>query len=182
MIQVNTAAAEVLYRVVMTEVDAKRKKTTLLDLCCGTGTLSLLMAAHVKHVIAIDHSKSAIEDAQRNAAANGVTNVTFMAGTVEEILPKLVDESRLGGHVVAVANPSRRALHPNAIRTLRRMGYIEKLVYVSCKADGDAFNNFVHLCRPRADSGSPLMPVNAVPVDLFPHTPHCELVLTFERF
>lgn len=185
--QINTAAAEVLYRVIMTEVNGadgrkRRKDTTLLDLCCGTGTLALLMACHVKHVIAIDHSVAAIEDARRNAEANGVHNVTFMAGTVEDILPRLVEGNQLSGHVVAVANPSRRGLHPKAIRTLRRMDYIERLVYVSCKADGDAFFNFVFLSRPRSDSGSPFMPVNAIPVDLFPHTPHCELVLTFERF
>ena len=166
----------------MTEVNANAKKTTLLDLCCGTGTLSTLMASHVKHVIGIDSSNSAIEDAKRNAAENNVRNATFLAGTVEEILPRLADENYLTGNVVAVANPSRRGLHPNVIRTLRRMNYIQKLVYVSCKADGDAFNNFVLLCRPRSDSGAPFVPVNAVPVDLFPHTPHCELVLSFERF
>lgn len=178
----NTAAAEVLYRVIMTEIESKPKKTTLLDLCCGTGTLSVLMANYAKNVIAIDSSQSAIEDAKKNAAENNVHNITFMVGTVEDILPKLAEENYLSGHVVAVANPSRRALHPNAIRTLRRMNYIEKLVYVSCQPAGDAFNNFVHLCRPRSDEGPPFVPTNAVPVDLFPHTPHCELVLSFERF
>jgi hypothetical protein len=29
--------------------------------------------------------------------------------------------------------------------------------------------------------GNPLLPVCAIPVDLFPHTPHCELVVLFER-
>lgn len=29
--------------------------------------------------------------------------------------------------------------------------------------------------------GLPFRPVKAVPVDLFPHSPHCELVLVFER-
>lgn len=180
--QVNTAAAEVLYRVVMTELNANKSKTTLLDLCCGTGTLSVLMANHVKNIIAIDSSKSAIEDAKRNATANDVHNITFHNGTVEDILPQLTEQTdALSGHVVAVANPSRRALHPNAIRTLRRMGFIQKLVYVSCKPDGHAFENFVQLCRPRGDQGPPFIPVSAVPVDLFPYTTHCELVLTFDR-
>jgi len=29
--------------------------------------------------------------------------------------------------------------------------------------------------------GAPLVPVCAVPVDMFPHTSHCELIIYFER-
>jgi tRNA (uracil-5-)-methyltransferase len=44
----------------------------LLDLCCGTGTIGITMAQHVKRVIAVDLVADAIEDAKRNAAANGI--------------------------------------------------------------------------------------------------------------
>lgn len=30
--------------------------------------------------------------------------------------------------------------------------------------------------------GEALVPVKAVGVDMFPHTPHCELIIYFERF
>lgn len=29
--------------------------------------------------------------------------------------------------------------------------------------------------------GVPFKPIRAVPVDMFPHTPHCELAVLFER-
>lgn len=29
--------------------------------------------------------------------------------------------------------------------------------------------------------GRAFRPVRAIPVDLFPHTPHCEMVMVFER-
>ena len=43
--------------------------------------------------------------------------------------------------------------------------------------------NFVSLCRPTSNAfpGDPFLPRAVVPVDLFPHTNHFELVLLFER-
>lgn len=39
------------------------------------------------------------------------------------------------------------------------------------------------LCRRKSNriKGDPFCPVMAVPVDLFPHTPHCEMVMLLER-
>ena len=39
------------------------------------------------------------------------------------------------------------------------------------------------LCRPRSKrfEGAPFKTVRAVPVDLFPQTPHCELIVELER-
>ena len=182
--QVNTAAATVLYRVIMTELNCtKKEKTTLLDLCCGTGTLSVLMSDQVRNIVAIDSSESAVSDAKANATANNVQNVTFHVGMLEDILPKLIEQNQLAENVVAVVNPTRRGLHPNVIQTLRHMSFIQRLIYISCRPDGYAFNNFIHLCQPRTlrMNGPLFLPVNAVPVDLFPHTDHCELVITFER-
>ncbi len=44
----------------------------LLDLCCGTGTIGISIARHVKKVIGVELTAEAIEDAKRNAAANGL--------------------------------------------------------------------------------------------------------------
>lgn len=39
------------------------------------------------------------------------------------------------------------------------------------------------LCRKKSNRvlGRPFRPVSATPIDLFPHTPHCELVVLLER-
>ena len=43
--------------------------------------------------------------------------------------------------------------------------------------------NLSKLCQPASKkySGLPFVPVRAIPIDMFPHTPHCELVLVLER-
>lgn len=65
---------------------------------------------------------------------------------------------------------------------LRRKLQLKKLVFISCDPKA-AFKNFVDLTRPASKtlSGDPFVPITALPVDLFPHTHHCELAIYFER-
>ena len=55
-------------------------------------------------------------------------------------------------------------------------------MYVSCHAPSFV-DNAVSLCRPRSGNfgGTPFAPSRAWPVDLFPHTERCELVVLLER-
>lgn len=67
--QVNTQAAEVLYGIVGAWCAAS-ERTTVLDICCGTGTIGLSMAKRVRRVIGIELSPDAVGDAVHNAALN----------------------------------------------------------------------------------------------------------------
>jgi len=55
-------------------------------------------------------------------------------------------------------------------------------VYISCDPRA-AMRNLIDLARPSSKQylGEPLVPVKAIPVDMFPHTKHCELILCLER-
>uniref|UniRef100_A0A0P4WEC3 tRNA (uracil(54)-C(5))-methyltransferase n=1 Tax=Scylla olivacea TaxID=85551 RepID=A0A0P4WEC3_SCYOL len=183
--QINTKGAEVLYSTVK-EIAEVSPVTTLLDICCGTGTVSLAMAPHVRGTIGIDITTGAVEDAKKNAALNNINNTIFIAGRAEKVLPRLTDELAQCSDVVAVVNPARAGLHPQVIRTIRKCEAIQKLIYVTCKPDGFAMENFVKLGSkkiksPKARNTIPFIPKYAVPVDLFPHTCHNELVMLFER-
>ena len=121
--QVNTPAAEVLYSKCAEWCNInKDKKTTLLDLCCGTGTIGITMAGAVDKVIGIEMVPEAIEDAKRNAALNSkaflydmaylklnseldISNVTYYANKVEERID--VIEQEKNEDVVAVLDPPR---------------------------------------------------------------------------
>jgi tRNA (uracil-5-)-methyltransferase len=69
--QVNTPAAELLYAkcAEWCSIDPN-KKTTLLDLCCGTGTIGITMAKSVERVVGIEMVPEAIVDAKANAKLN----------------------------------------------------------------------------------------------------------------
>uniref|UniRef100_A0A8C4I0G0 tRNA (uracil(54)-C(5))-methyltransferase n=1 Tax=Dicentrarchus labrax TaxID=13489 RepID=A0A8C4I0G0_DICLA len=67
--QVNTGAAEVLYSAVgeWAQLD---QDSTVLDVCCGTGTIGISLAKRVKKVIGIELCQEAVEDAKVNAKLN----------------------------------------------------------------------------------------------------------------
>ncbi|KAJ8418214.1 hypothetical protein AAFF_G00139230 [Aldrovandia affinis] len=181
--QVNTAAAEVLYGAVR-DLSAVAEGDTLLDVCCGAGAIGISMASLVERVIGVEVVEQAVEDAKHNATLNHVRNCEFLPGKAEVVLPQLVPLLSPEQGLVAVANPSRAGLHYRVVRALRNHSAIRRLVYVSCKPEGEAMRNFQELCCPtdrqKKLTGEPFIPTTAVPVDMFPHTLHCELVLVFE--
>ncbi|KAF6716499.1 tRNA (uracil(54)-C(5))-methyltransferase-like protein B [Oryzias melastigma] len=189
--QVNQAAAEVLYATLRDLISPNTEKLgtstdTLLDVCCGTGAIGITASPRVEKVIGIELIEQAVEDAVHNAALNNVLNCQFVSGKAEAVLPGvMVDLSCSGGGLTAVVNPARAGLHYRVVRALRNQPSIRRLIYVSCKPDGEAMRNFRELCclpdPQKKLTGEAFSPTLAVPVDMFPHTPHCELVLLFER-
>ncbi|XP_077554103.1 tRNA (uracil-5-)-methyltransferase homolog B-like [Haemaphysalis longicornis] len=79
----------------------------------------------------------------------------------------------------AVVNSGQAGLS----RALCKCGHIKRLVYISCQPEGAAMDNFVDLCSnlPRARKvGAPFcLLLLACPVDMFPQTGHCKLLLLF---
>ncbi|XP_058101800.1 zinc finger CCCH domain-containing protein 24 isoform X3 [Magnolia sinica] len=112
-------------------------------------------------------------------------------------------------HVVAIVDPPRVGLHPIVIKALRTHPSLRRLVYISCNPE-TLVANAIELCTPSPDkpekgknnrgwrkmssaglarhraksmpNSEPFQPVKAMAVDLFPHTPHCEMVMLLERF
>ncbi|KAL6967269.1 hypothetical protein U1Q18_033073 [Sarracenia purpurea var. burkii] len=112
-------------------------------------------------------------------------------------------------NVVAIVDPPRFGLHPTVIKALRTHPRLRRLVYISCNPES-LVANAIELCTPSSDkaekgnknnrgwrnmssaglarhraksmpNSEPFRPVKAMAVDLFPHTPHCELVMLLER-
>ncbi|XP_076830179.1 tRNA (uracil-5-)-methyltransferase homolog B [Brachyhypopomus gauderio] len=182
--QVNRSAAEALYKT-LAELNKTCAEKTLLDVCCGTGAIGISLSTRMKKVIGIELIQQAVEDAKYNAAFNGIQNCEFLSGKAEAVLPNLIPNLCSDGGLTAIVNPSRAGLHHRVIRALRNNSVIRRLIYISCKPEGEAMRNFRELCgKPNWQkklTGAAFMPTVAVPVDMFPHTHHCELVLVFER-
>lgn len=134
---VNTRAAEVLYSSIV-EAAEVTKDSIVLDLCCGTGTIGLVMAKHVKQVYGIELVETAVTDARHNAEVNGVENIEFIAARVEDALEGVLSTNlRLGDDVVVILDPPRSGVHATVIESLRKAGLVRRLVYVACAADND---------------------------------------------
>ncbi|CAL8248827.1 unnamed protein product [Merluccius merluccius] len=178
--QVNTGAAEVLYSKVgeWAQLD---QDSTVLDVCCGTGTIGLSLAKRVRKVIGIELCQEAVEDAKHNAKLNGLTNVEFHCGKAEDVFPKILN-ALVSPNLTAIVDPPRAGLHSKVVLAIRRAEHLKRLVYVSCNAKA-AMANFIDLCRAPSNRvhGAPFRPVRCMAVDLFPQTVHMEMVLLLER-
>ncbi|XP_049817346.1 tRNA (uracil-5-)-methyltransferase homolog A isoform X2 [Aethina tumida] len=179
--QVNTPGAEILYKSAI-ELAAPTKSSTVLDVCCGTGTIGLCFADKCDQVLGLEIIPQAIVDAKENALFNKIENTEFYPGKAEEILGQVCYKSK-NDHVIAIVDPPRAGLQQKAIQQLRKIKRINRLVYVSCNPSL-AMKNFVDLGRPESKTlhGDMFVPVKAVAVDMFPHTKHCELVICFDRW
>eukprot|EP01117_Protostelium_nocturnum_P009539 TRINITY_DN3403_c0_g1_i3.p1 TRINITY_DN3403_c0_g1~~TRINITY_DN3403_c0_g1_i3.p1 ORF type:complete len:533 (-),score=179.09 TRINITY_DN3403_c0_g1_i3:264-1862(-) len=138
--QVNSKGAEILYTLVkdwclelVTEEEAK--DSTILDLCCGTGTIGITMAKHVQSVVGIEMIAEAIEDAKHNANLNGIENCQYLVGKAEDVMRSTEGILR-NKKCIAVVDPPRAGLHPTVVKAIRKCSEIEHLVFVSCDKRG----------------------------------------------
>uniref|UniRef100_A0A8D0EX98 tRNA (uracil(54)-C(5))-methyltransferase n=1 Tax=Strix occidentalis caurina TaxID=311401 RepID=A0A8D0EX98_STROC len=187
--QVNTQAAEVLYTAIG-EWAQLSQESTVLDICCGTGTIGISLAKSgpqkrktpkVKKVIGIELCQEAVQDARVNAQINELNNIEFHCGKAEDLVPSLIN-ILAPQNLITIVDPPRAGLHSKVILAIRRAEHLKKLIYVSCNPRA-AMNNFVDLCRAPSNrvKGASFRPVRALAVDLFPQTRHCELLIFFER-
>eukprot|EP00979_Chaetoceros_neogracilis_P009923 scaffold2299_cov156-Chaetoceros_neogracile.AAC.1 len=190
--QVTTEGAEQLYRVVVDkvkEVASTPKDTLLFDICCGTGTIGLtcMKEGAVGKVVGIDIAEPAIKDAIMNATRNGYSDsdgsTRFVASRAEVAMKKEVQNVARGTPLVAVVDPARDGLHQDVIKALRNEFSLQRIVYVSCNPTGSLVKDAALLCSPctKKYRGLPFKITSAQPVDMFPHTDHCEMVMVFDR-
>ena len=161
--QTNTAMAEKLFTAV---ADACKGAKEVLDLYCGVGFFALGLAkAGIKaHGVEID--PNAIRAATQSAVENHLTGVTFHSAKAEDVSWK---ESKAD---MVIVDPPRAGLHPRVIETLLEMAP-QRILYVSCKHSRFAEELPKFLAKYRVTSLQAF--------DLFPHTPHVELVALLDK-
>ena len=142
---------------------------TLVDLYCGVGTFARLLAPHVREVIGIEESASAVADARVNCS--DVDNVRFIEAKAEQAAVELSESGRTVD--VAIIDPPRIGCAPQALEALRKLSP-RRLMMVSCNPttlarDLDALGQ----------SGFKLLSVR--PVDMFPQTRHVETLALLEN-
>src|SRR5229473_6029092 len=135
----------------------------VLELFCGSGTLTLPLLGGGRSVTAVESAGPALALLRRSADEAGLA-VHLIAGDAAEIARGFT------GQIDAVLLDPPRTGAAAAVKALKA----PRVVYVSCEAPTLARDG-----KLLAQSGYKL--VKAVPLDLFPQTAHFEIVATFER-
>ena len=141
------------------------------DLYTGAGTIANFVAHQARHVVGIEYVASAIDDARINSAINGISNTTFYAGDMKDVLSDQLFAHH-GRPDVVITDPPRAGMHPDVVAALLRAAP-RRIVYVSCNPATQARD--IELLHPAYRA------VQAQPVDMFPHTQHVENIVVLER-
>lgn len=168
--QVNQAQTEVLYGKAL-EFAGLTGAETVLDLYCGIGTISLVMARKAGMVWGAEVVPQAVDDAIANARRNHIENARFLCADAGEAARYLEGEG-VRPDVVCV-DPPRKGLAEDVVDTIADMGP-ERVVYVSC--DPGTLGRDV---KRFAGRGYTLK--KAVAVDMFPRTAHVETVVLLSK-
>ena len=167
--QVNTRQAERLYKKAG-EYAAPQPTDTLLDLYCGAGIIGLSMADGVKRLIGGEIVPQAVENARRNALANGIGNAEFILGDAGELASRLAESERPD---IIVLDPPRKGCDTATLSAVLKMSPA-KVVMISCNPATAARD-----ARILADGGYTLTRLCAV--DMFPRTGHVETVVLLSK-
>ena len=168
--QVNHAQAERLYEKAV-QLTGLTGNETVLDLYCGTGTITLCLARHAKKAIGVEIVPQAIEDAKFNAAQNGMENAEFFCMDAGQAAKMLADR-RIRPDVIVV-DPPRKGVSADVIEAISAMAP-QRVVYVSC--DPATLARDLKLLTA---AGYTLQTAEAF--DLFPRCAHVETVCLLSK-
>ncbi|MFX3624449.1 MAG: 23S rRNA (uracil(1939)-C(5))-methyltransferase RlmD [Ectobacillus sp.] len=168
--QVNPTQTKVLYEKAL-EYAGLTGSEAVIDAYCGIGTISLFLAQKAKKVYGVEIVPEAIEDANRNAALNGITNVEFAVGEAETVIPNWYEKGIQAD--VIVVDPPRKGCDEALLETIIAMKP-KRVVYVSCNP-----GTLARDLRVLEAGGFKTREIQ--PVDMFPQTMHCEAVAVLEN-
>jgi len=159
--QTNSYQAQTLYDTIIEYADFS-KQDDVCDLYCGTGSIAIYISNLVRTITGIESVPKAIDDACINADENGVQNVKFIAGKVEDVIKGNETFNK------AIIDPPRAGIHQKALKGIIEMKP-KVIIYVSCNPATQARDiaNFINGGY-RLDK--------AIAVDMFPHTYHIESI------
>ncbi len=166
--QTNTTQTETLYRAGFDMLNPTRQDR-VLDLYCGTGSIGILLAPHVREVIGVELVEDAVNAARENAILNEVKNINFYQGFVKDFLKTEIATKEPFDAIII--DPPRAGLHPKALKQILSIRP-PKILYISCNPA-----TFARDAKKLVESGYKLPAIK--PIDMFPHTMHVELVGVF---
>lgn len=160
-----TMAAELQARTIAALGLIKEKR--VLDLYGGIGFFGVACAKRGATVVGQELDAFAVAEAKKNAELNGIAErCSFASGPVERLPVETWSAD------AAIIDPPRAGLHPKALEALIKHGP-ERVVYVSC--------NYHSFIREWEQIRRSYDLVRIEPLDLFPQTPHIEVIHTLIR-
>lgn len=161
--QVNIKIFEKIIEKIKSEING----SIIIDLYAGVGAIGICMAQICKRAIAIEENPWAVNDGIKNAQINGIKNIEFIQGRVEQMINKLKN-----GDTV-ILDPPRKGVAKSVIESLSKVK-IKKIIYLSCNPATLARDANILI-------NNSFQIKNIYLFDMFPQTYHIETLVVFEH-
>ncbi len=159
--QANTSMSKQIFDDIKKEVSG-----TTVDLCCGVGSIGIYVSEVATSITGIEEVEVAIELAKENAKENNVTNATFFASDMKNILNFTPLEVN-----TLIVDPPRAGLGKKVIKRIQELAP-DKIIYMSCNPKTQKIDKeFLEDYELSSLQG----------YDQFSHTPHIETLAIFLR-
>jgi len=162
--QINNYVTTKLFRHIL-EICQPIYNKKILDLYCGSGTISLFLAKHCKHITGIEINKEAIICANENKKTNKIDNATFFCQDTSKYPIKEYFD-------IIIVDPPRSGLNNQIIEQIIKIKP-ETIIYVSCDP--------LTLIRDLKILNQHYNIKHITPFDMFPNTHHIETVTLLEK-
>ena len=164
--QTNSYCCSSLYAAIKEETK-EMMGGSALDVCCGLGGITLQVADIFSDVTGVDNLERNIEDALINSKLNNIDNVNFICRGAEEYIQELSVSGAIKKFSTIILDPPRAGLSKKT-RAAVRDSRVRNVIYVSCNP------------RNLAEDLKALTEAydieKMIPVDMFPHTRHAEVI------
>ena len=141
------------------------KPRKIIDLYCGIGISSILLAKDGSSVIGVEYNREAIQLAKQNAKNNNIFKIKFVQGDVNLLLKDLLKHEKPD---LVIVNPPREGLDKTVVEAL--MKYPPKhILYISCMPST--------LARDLNGLSNHYKIQSCQPYDMFPQTAHIETLV-----
>lgn len=164
----------VIERIAALPIFGDGRDSTFFDLYGGVGFFGICLADKVKRVVLIEESVHSLKLAHYNVRQTELTNINVIEGKVEERLPACLEQVPMGNRI-AMVDPPRGGLSPQACHLLTASKNLNHLLYLSCHPQT--------LARDLKDfmaNGWEMKKV--IPFDFFPRTKHVETLVLLEPY
>lgn len=178
-VQANHYLIETLYSEALARIPVD-PSLALCELYAGSGFFTLAMLGKARFLLAIEEDSKASgllarSVLERQSPASGFhrtdCRVEVLGGKAENLLEHI---RRLPNPAVVVANPPRSGMHPAVSETLAANRDIASIVMVSCD-----ISTCIRDIQALSKGG--FVPGEFTLLDLYPQTPHVEIVVALER-
>ena len=167
--QTNNTQAFELYKKTF-ELAELTGEEIVYDLYTGAGTIANFVAHKAKKVVGIEYIEPAIADAKVNSEINGITNTSFFAGDMKDVLSNAFIKKH-GKPDIIITDPPRAGMHEDVINVILNAAP-KRIVYVSCNPATQA-RDLQLLDEKYKITG-------IQPVDMFPQTAHVENIVRLD--